>query len=278
MTVRDLRALLQHGNCLVNRNKFLIALGSEEKERSLDAALELLRLELGSEGVADPILPVTLRKDTRSKDCLEVIFGTSEADTHKSAISVSEIRACAEWPRACAKRALSMAIEGCKADSAEDPISSGAPTRCLDDLEVVASCAVRSEIVTHLRRRIEEGESVCLLGKSASGKTVAAAQLVTDVVRSGWSFTWIDLSHPGATALDIGLDACSSSKGPSGKHLVIIDDAQTNPGEAAEASWVVKYLERASKVDNSTARYKLGIRLRRHTQRLRRCCDVTMLR
>jgi hypothetical protein len=92
-------------------------------------------------------------------------------------------------------------------------------------------------------RRLVDGSSIRLVGQSSSGKTVSAAQVACHLLLKDWSVSWLDLSDPARDADDIVLSLARCRVGRAQRHLIVIDDAQANPGETLRLGAALRMLE-----------------------------------
>ena len=99
--------------------------------------------------------------------------------------------------------------------------------------------AVPTDRAAHIVRRLNDKTNVRLIGQSASGKTVTAAQVSSHLFANNWSVSWLDLSDPGRDACDLVLSLLRTPLARAGRHLIVLDDAQSNPGEIKRLGRVV---------------------------------------
>lgn len=115
---------------------------------------------------------------------------------------------------------------------------------------------VLTERVATVIERLRAGDDIAMIGPSASGKTVAAAQIVHRLAASGWTASWIDLSEPTAGSADLFISLALCEKGPAASHLIVLDDIQANPGLAIQIGNLLSSL--SGSVDSSVRILLLG--------------------
>jgi hypothetical protein len=91
-------------------------------------------------------------------------------------------------------------------------------------------------------RRLQDGTDLALIGQSASGKTVTAAQVCASLILQGWTISWLDVTDPERDPIDLLISLTQTAISDAQAHLVVIDNIQSNPRLAADISSVLNII------------------------------------
>lgn len=102
--------------------------------------------------------------------------------------------------------------------------------------------AVESSIADSVLQHLREQRDVHLVGPSASGKSIAASQVVARLEQSdGWQCHWVDLSDPSVTATRL-LASVLGHGDTDSPILTVIDDVQGAPATAVACMSLIERL------------------------------------
>ncbi len=204
-----------------NRDKLLIHLG--DKKRRQGTAIELLVNDFGAPD--DPILPIDFLPGGDGQITIRIKKNILPEEEHK--ISVEELVKCVHTGNSLVSFALGNLLPF---NEIYKPSKESIPnTNSYATIESLCEDSVLTPVSGKVTERLESGISVRLIGESASGKTVSVAQVVCRLMQFGWTFSWIDLSEPGQGMYSLILNLIRYQRKGSGKHVVVIDDSQSNP-------------------------------------------------
>ena len=222
----------------MGRDELLLELGKTGKKR-FDAARGLLADALGGSDTSSQVLFSHVGVTDEQPPRLAVTLGKSEqlAVGH---LMLAEIQANAGSRDALCTLALQCALSDVIDHALDDALARDRrPLPDASEIEQVHASAIATERVSNVLRRLNDHTSVRLIGQSASGKTVTAAQIASSLLANNWTVSWLDLSDPCRDAFDLLASLVRSSVGLRGRHLVVIDDAQANPGEIKRIAKIV---------------------------------------
>lgn len=128
----------------------------------------------------------------------------------------------------------------------EDSAERTSPRKVLPSAEEIRS--IHTGMATTTRRdkvafSLRNGSHTALIGGSASGKTVTAAQVATLLHSDSWTVSWIDLSDPDRDAIDLIVALLTQPVFRTHKaHLVVVDDCQANPAALRAIGGILDYV------------------------------------
>jgi len=167
-----------------------------------------------------------------------IVIATSKIDYH-------EIIQCAHYPTqlAClvANSLVSQLLEG-EVYELSTYIDDCQSESAISFKDIEKECAESSHTLRadSILSSVERGVNVRLVGKSASGKTVSAAQVASNLMMQGWETIWIDLSNPNSNWMSFIVSLLYSNL--ENNLLLVIDDTQSNPSECYFIAKLVKVL------------------------------------
>ena len=109
-------------------------------------------------------------------------------------------------------------------------------TRALQLIDDKAAGAALTARVDEAAEHLTAGQSVALVGRSGSGKTVTAAQVSTRLRSFGWTVSWLDFSEVASREVDLIAPLLRTPVGGAGRHLFVLDNAQADPGAVGRAA------------------------------------------
>jgi len=216
------------------RSEALVRIGGVDSTELAAAAETLLRMALlgtdpkPGKRVLDPRVVIEAGFETE----LKLILGDGEAPLIGSVKVTDVAKIAADEPTLLA-RALEAAFqsEAYPLPPLQDPPSANYfYLRSPEDIQLDSVATDRARRIVQV---VRNGSDVLLCGSSAAGKTVAVAQAATALKGEGWTATWLDLAD---AAFDPRTILASLSACPTGdrlSHVVILDNAQTQPGVIA---------------------------------------------
>lgn len=230
---------------IVTREQALLQLGSEEPELALAAAARLVELSLHGErnGSDAAVLASRISQlpSTGAQRSIGVEIGRGPA-CRTATITLDDVKANIllgdSLPVLLVKRLFG--VEDPRA--AGKPLPARRPLISCEQLSQMRAGTVHTDRTSECLKRLRAHTHAGLLGESASGKTVAAAQACETLCQEGWTVTWLDLSDPDRDAFDLVLSLLRTPQGKAGAHVIALDNLQSQPGEAMRIAGLIPVL------------------------------------
>lgn len=232
------------------RSAALIRIGSRRLAERGEAARTLICIAITG-SVRPPenaILPLSfqLTEPTRAEPQITFLLGRS-GSAQPVAISLDEVRDTAEHDALL--RALVVERAFGVAGTERTPRQGLYAPKIVSGALIQVPHARVTTVASSVQERIQtDGLDVTFLGHSASGKTVAAAQVGVALERMGWRVVWFDMADPSCDACDLACALAGTSAGTSRRALVIVDDIQANPTEFRRLGGLLPHLRRGAAV------------------------------
>lgn len=217
-----------------SRDELLISLGSADVVRALEAAALLAREALGSgEPRALPASVATAKSE--SGPSLSVTFGAAESE-RRAVFSLTELRGLLADRRNFQSQALGRAFlatgHGQRKTWSAVSIDND-PPRLTEEV-------VETELVDAVVKQMRQKVDVVILGKSGSGKSIAARSALERLTRANWKVLWLDASQPDLHEVD-ALRRLNDLRVDDSEWVAIaLDDVQSNPGVATRIAQAVR--------------------------------------
>lgn len=232
---------------MATKEELLVKLGSSNIESAIAAAEQLMYISIQKTRTErqSPILDCAISaiiESVSNEAGLSFSFGKNKTIT--SFISLNEIRKNIANEDSILIVALERAFS---LDRKTQTIDSKKIVKCRPLLDKNILLELHKTTITTKRtsevlKRLRDGYDVALIGQSASGKTITAAQVSAILLMEGWTVTWLELSDPERSLFDILIHLIQSPNGSTSKHLIILDDIQSNPSEATKISQIINFL------------------------------------
>lgn len=200
-------------------------------EGDVDAIQQLVRLELyGNQDIPnDPLLPLEIDVEEKTDDLAVKIELGSKFDSFSAHVSKSELQASVRKTSTCVKLLFGelfdqdpSSLASCSADQIYKPAS-------VQEIQDDGADKAWTKKMRRVLETLQNGDNAALIGPSASGKTVTASRVATNLVDFGWGVTRIDYSDPDANIVDLLRSLLRAPQPNSGKQLIIVDNVQSNP-------------------------------------------------
>jgi len=226
------------------RASALIRLGSRRLSERGEAARKLLCLALTGSATQreDAILVISFERagPTRAEPYITVLLGESNA-ARSATLSLDEIQRAAEDDDLIRDLVIQRLFSITRPDRSFRH-RQYSPKTAVGILSQAPDARV-TQMASLAQQRIQaDGLNVALIGHSASGKTVAAAQVSIALEGMGWRVVWLDMADSFCEASDLVFALTGTTAGPSRRILIVVDDIQANPAEFRRLGKIVPHL------------------------------------
>jgi hypothetical protein len=203
-------------------------------QEAVQAACRALQLHHNSKSRGQRLIDSVVADEDETSIILKVHALGCKADQFEISCPLATLPMYAGSPEALASHLLGLIVK--EAFGAELETSPFRPRALKSILEREGAIkdSVPSPYASEINKHAGASRDVVVLGRSASGKTVAGLQAALAMLRNGTTVEWLDLSEPDRSVWDV-LPILSRSR--LDKPIVLfIDDAQANPLEASRIS------------------------------------------
>jgi hypothetical protein len=214
-------------------------------EEDSDAIEQFVRLELyGDTSVPnDPVLPLEIDVEEGTDGIVVKLELGNDPGALTANITVSELQAAVRETSTCAKLLFGElfnqdldSLPSYSADQIYESIS-------VQEIQTYGEDTAWTKDMGEVLKTLQNLNHTAIIGASASGKTVTASRVATNLIDFGWGITWMDYSNPDANIVDFLRSLLRAPQPTSANQLVVIDNVQSNPGSFELLAQILRTLE-----------------------------------